>query len=82
MSDVPVRLYRIFLLNSDVQKMQNDVLVAENVRIGQSGVLECDRVWADVPIKTKVFYSGEFYIIELDEQEIAEFYEHVDHEHD
>jgi hypothetical protein len=69
----PTRLYRIFLLNTDVQKRQDDFLVAENIRIGPSGVLECDRVWSDTNIKTKIFYNGEFHITEMDAEEIADF---------
>lgn len=80
---VPTRLYRVFLLNTDVQKRQDDVLIAEDVRVGPSGVLECNRVWADTPIKTKVLYNGEFYVVEMDEEEIEDFHtpDHI-HEHD
>lgn len=81
MTDLPTRIYRVFLLNADVQKRQDDVFVAENVRIGPSGVLECDRIWSDTTIKTKIFYSGEFHVIEMDESEIADFHAPLDCEH-
>jgi hypothetical protein len=69
-----------FLLNTELQKRQDDMMVAEDVRVGPSGVLECNRVWSDTSIKTKIFYSGEFFIVQMDDEEIADFHT-PDHEH-
>lgn len=77
------KLFRVFLLNNDLQKMQDDVMVAEDVRVGGSGVLECNRVWQDTQIKTKVFYSGPFYVVQMDESEIEDFHTpQCDHGHE
>lgn len=74
------KMYRIFLLNNDLQKMQDDVMVAEDVRVGASGVLECNRIWTDTTIKTKIFYSGPFYCVQMDDEEIEDF-RTPDHSH-
>lgn len=81
MTDLPTRVYRVFLLNNDVQKRGDDVMVVENVIVGPSGVLECNRIWADTQIKTKIFYNGEFQVVEMDEHEIEEFHAPMDCEH-
>lgn len=82
MSDelVPQKMYRVFLLNNDLQKMQDDVMVAEDVRVGPSGALECNRIWSDTNIRTKVFYNGPYYVVQMDEEEISDFHE-PDHFH-
>ena len=70
---VPTRLYRVFLLHEELQKRQDDVMIAEDVRVGPSGAVEFNRVWSDADIKTKVFYNGPYFVIEMDEEEIEEF---------
>jgi len=75
MSDniVPRRLYYVDLLNVDIQKENQDKFVAENVKIGPSGVLECDRVFADSKITLKMFYNGQFHIVEMDREDVENF---------
>lgn len=82
MDDIlPTKLYRVFLMDTELQKRQDDIMVAENVKIGPSGVLNCDRVWSDTTIKTQVFYNGPFYVVQMDEEEIADFHS-PDHFHE
>jgi len=49
--------------------------VAENVKIGPSGVLECDRVFPDSPAKYKTFFNGQFHIVEMDPDDVEKFEE-------
>jgi len=76
MDDItPTKLYRVFLMDTELQKRQDDMLVAEDVRVSPSGVLECNRLWSDTNIRTKIFYNGPFYCVQMDEEEIADFHE-------
>lgn len=81
---VPKRLYHVKLLNEDLQKRDDSFFVAENVKISTAGVLEADRIWQDVEFATKVFYNGEFYVTELSPEEVEEWYNphECDHDHD
>ena len=75
MSDsiVPRRLYYVDLLNVDIQKEGQDKFVAENVKIGPSGVLECDMVFADSKTTLKTFFSGQFHIVEMAREDVEHF---------
>lgn len=76
------RIFYVHLLNDDVQKEDEARFVAENIRIGPSGVLECDRVFQDSEIKLKIFYNGQFNIVEMDRDEVKSFEDpHCDHDH-
>jgi hypothetical protein len=77
------RIFYVHLLNEDVQKNDESRFVAENIRIGPSGVLECDRVFNDCETKLKVFYNGQFNIVEMDREEVEHFGdEDCGHHHD
>ena len=72
---VPKRLYNVKLLNDDLQKQNNDMFTAENVKISAAGILECDRIWQDVEFTTKIFYSGPFIAQELSAEEAEHWYD-------
>lgn len=82
-SIVPQRLYHVQLLNEDIQKRNEDIFTAANVRINGQ-ILECERVYTDVPFKIKMFYKGEFLLTELDPTEVEEFNNphQCDHDHE
>jgi len=81
---VPKRLYNVKLLNDDLQKQNNDMFTAENVKISAAGILECDRIWQDVEFTTKIFYSGPFIVQELSPEEAEHWYDpdECDHDHE
>lgn len=78
---VPEKLYYLRMLNDNLLKQDESQFVIKNVRISPSGVLEADRIYADVKFATKVFYSGEYYITELGPDEVEDFYSVDPHEH-
>jgi len=78
---IPEKLYYLRMLNDNLLKEGESQFVIKNVRISPSGVLEADRIYADVKFATKVFYSGEYYITELGPDEVEDFYSDEPHEH-
>jgi hypothetical protein len=71
---LPFRVYGIRFLNADLQKEQDDRVLAKDLRVGPSGVLEFTRIWPDAPeSENKGMYHGEFLAEEIDKEEFEEW---------
>lgn len=80
--DLPTRIYEVRLLNPDIQKDQEDRLLAKDIRIGPSGALEFTRIFPDSEDTYKGFYMGEYYVTEMDKEIFEEMQkDHEEHHH-
>jgi hypothetical protein len=71
---LPFRVYGIRFLHADLQKEQDDRVLAKDLRVGPSGVLEFTRIWPDAPdVENKGMYHGEFLAEEIDREEYEEW---------
>jgi hypothetical protein len=73
---IPEKVYYLRMLNDNLLKQDESQFTVKNVRISPAGVLEADRIYSNVSLTTKVFYNGEFYLSELSESDLEDFYEH------
>lgn len=65
--DLPFRVYGIRFLHPDLQKEQDDRVLAKDLRVGPSGILEFTRIWPeDETQENKGMYRGEFLAEEID----------------
>lgn len=82
-SNLPFRVYGIRFLNVDLQKEQDDRVLAKDLRVGPSGILEFTRIWPDTDVENKGMYHGEFLAEEIDRDQFEEWQaEAKGHQHD
>jgi hypothetical protein len=79
--DLPFRVYGIRFLNADLQKEQDDRVLAKDLRVGPSGILEFTRIWPDSESENKGMYSGEFLAEEIDRDQFDEWKEEAEEHH-
>ena len=72
-NSLPFRVYGIRFLNVDLQKEQDDRVLAKDLRVGPSGILEFTRIWPDSEAENKGMYRGEFLAEEIDREEFEEW---------
>jgi hypothetical protein len=71
---LPFRVYGIRFLNADLHKEQDDRVLAKDLRVGPSGILEFTRIWPDAPeAENKGMYSGEWLAEEIDREDFEEW---------
>jgi hypothetical protein len=80
--DITRRIYEIRLLQTDLQKDQEERWLGEDVRVSPSGVLEFNQIYTDSDDKRKVFFKGEFLVTEMPLSEYQEIRNMSDHECD
>jgi hypothetical protein len=65
---LPFRVYGIRFLHPDLQKEQDDRVLAKDLRVGPSGILEFTRIWPeDSTQENKGMYRGEFLVEQIDQ---------------
>ena len=78
--EITRRIYEVRLLQTDLQKDQEERWLGEDVRVSPSGVLEFNQIFTDSDDKRKVFFHGQFLVTEMPLSEYLELREMNGHD--